>query len=144
MSVRIGRGRLLDTTALRIGVLGWSDSQITVDGSGDACHIIASVGGRVVGCGSAATSSLPGSTGQATRVYGVAVDPDFQGRGLGGRILEQLLARAARTGSPAVWANARESALPFYLDRGFQASGDPFTDPLSGLTDYRIVRQLDS
>jgi N-acetylglutamate synthase-like GNAT family acetyltransferase len=135
------RGTLADTVALRARVLGWAQPTIASDENRLARHIIAEVRGAVVGCGSAGPSPL----GQepAMRLWGVAVTPEHQGAGLGSQILTELLEHATRLGAPLVWANARKSALPFYLARGFQTVGEPFTDPLSGLTDFRIVRRLE-
>lgn len=78
------------------------------------------------------------------RFWGVAVLAPFQGRGLGSSILAELMAHGERLEADIVWANARESALPFYLARGFQLVGDKFTDTLSGLSDSRILKRLDN
>lgn len=53
----------------------------------------------------------------------MAVDPNWQGKGLGARILSILEARATKNGAQRVVLNAREQAAPFYLRRGYRQIG---------------------
>ena len=50
-----------------------------------------------------------------------------RGRGLGGQVLEALLAHAAAHGATRVWCNARLPAVPFYERAGFAVVSAEFT-----------------
>ena len=72
------------------------------------------------------------------RLRAMATDPDFQGCGLGGRVLsfgmDELSRRlAARGESEAVlWCNGRTGAERFYRRHGFSPIGDVFETPGTG------------
>jgi predicted GNAT family N-acyltransferase len=67
----------------------------------------------------------------ALRVRGLCVDAALRGRGLGRRLLDSAIARAALTFLSArfVWCNARTSATSFYEACGFEAIGEVFDVP---------------
>ena len=147
--VRIVEGLASDTAGLRQHVLGWSSTSISIDDHRQVMHLIAKIEPAVtVGCGSCAPSPFPteeAPPGCGMRFWGVAVLSPFQGRGVGKDILLRIIQRAAKVDADYVWANARESAVSFYLDLGFKSIGEPFIDALSGLTDVRVwlpVRQM--
>jgi predicted GNAT family N-acyltransferase len=76
-------------------------------------------GGRVVGTG----RLLPdGHIGR------MAVLAGWRGRGVGGRILAALVARARERGMPRVVLNAQTHAAPFYARHGFAAYGPEFIE----------------
>ena len=145
-SITVVEGTLADTRKLRTSVLGWQQPTVQVDRNRRSRHFVAlTESGVVVGCGSCGPSDIPDpifSHESAMRFWGVAILAPFQGRGLGTAILSELLTHGGRLKADIAWANARESALPFYLARGFREVGDRFTDALSGLTDSRILKRL--
>jgi hypothetical protein len=49
---------------------------------------------------------------------------------------------ARRRGAVLVWANARDSALDFYLANGFTVSGAGFRTTDTDLPHHRIVQRL--
>jgi GNAT superfamily N-acetyltransferase len=51
----------------------------------------------------------------------MAIDFDVQGRGYGAAVVETALAELRTMGVQQVWANARDSALGFYLSTGWTA-----------------------
>ena len=73
-------------------------------------------------------------------IANLAVDPAWRGRGLGARLLDDLLAMAAVRGATTVWLEVRESnasARRLYASRGFTEAGrrrryydDPVEDAL--------------
>jgi GNAT superfamily N-acetyltransferase len=67
----------------------------------------------------------------ALRFRGLCVDAPLRGRGLGKRLLDSAIARAALTFLSArfVWCNARTSATGFYEACGFEAIGEVFDVP---------------
>ena len=68
----------------------------------------------------------------------MAVGAEHRRRGLGSAAL-QFAADAADSRGWPMWANARETAVPFYLRHGFVLEGAGFPYVM-GLTHYRVVR----
>lgn len=72
------------------------------------------------------------------RLRAMATDRDFQGRGLGGRVLrfgvEELSRRLAGRGDAEaiLWCNGRTGATQFYQRHGFAAIGEVFETPGTG------------
>ena len=83
-------------------------------------HAIArDAGGRVIATG----RLLPdGHIGR------IAVLRTARGAGVGGAVLQALIAEAARRGLPEVALNAQTHALAFYLRHGFEAVGEVFME----------------
>jgi GNAT superfamily N-acetyltransferase len=79
--------------------------------------------GEIVAVGSV----LP--EGAGWRVRGMATAPGARGRGLGARVLAELLDHARAQGAALVWCNARIGALSLYERAGFDAVGEPFEEP---------------
>jgi enamine deaminase RidA (YjgF/YER057c/UK114 family)/GNAT superfamily N-acetyltransferase len=85
-----------------------------------ALHVGAISSGTIVGIGSVWPSPLPQSIyWDAWRIVGMAVDPNYQKRGIGSKILNHLLAHAAAQNSDLAWCNSREEAVPLYATAGF-------------------------
>lgn len=78
------------------------------------------------------------------QLRGMATDPaaHVRGRGFGAMVLTHGIERAAERGADVVWANARDSALGFYLAHGFVVSSDGFTTSDTVLPHHRIIRHL--
>jgi amino-acid N-acetyltransferase len=75
--------------------------------------VVAEENGRIMGCG-----SLVELTPQLTEVRSLAVDPDYQGRGLGSRIVGELVEMARAAGYDQVCAlTLREG---FFNAQGFE------------------------
>ncbi|HLT69109.1 MAG TPA: GNAT family N-acetyltransferase [Acidimicrobiales bacterium] len=68
----------------------------------------------------------------AWRLRGMATDPAWRSRGVGGRVLAALLAHVADQGGALVWCNARTPARRFYQRAGFRTHGEPWEDPEIG------------
>lgn len=87
--------------------------------------------GRVVGTG----RLLPdGHIGR------MAVLAAWRGQGIGGRILDALVARAREQGMRRVVLNAQTHAAPFYARHGFVAFGDEFME--AGIPHVAMTREL--
>src|SRR6185312_11470908 len=78
----------------------------------------------------------------ATYLWAMAVAEGWQGRGLGSRLIAELARRSLAAGRTVLWADARSSAVDFYLARGATAIGNAYRDPVTGLDDRRIVFDL--
>lgn len=72
------------------------------------------------------------------QLRGMATDPDAVGRGIGTMLLDTGVAHAQRHEAAGVWANARVSALDFYLNYGFVVAGPEFVTESTGLP-HRLV-----
>ena len=83
--------------------------------------------GTAVGGVSVVVDPLPGFA--SLRLALMAVDPAFQGRGIGRHLVLAVQDRAGAAGL-AVWAAARLSALDFYTGLGFRARGDVYVGPM--------------
>ena len=78
----------------------------------------------------------------AWKVRGMAVKPERQGEGLGGRLLEEIEARATGAGIEVLWADGRDSALGFYRRRGWVVEGESYLTPATGLAHHTIIRDV--
>jgi predicted GNAT family N-acyltransferase len=70
----------------------------------------------------------------------MAVLPEWRGRGIGGRILAALIARARERGMRRVVLNAQTHAAPFYARHGFVAFGDEFME--AGIPHVAMARDI--
>jgi len=86
-------------------------------------HVLASRGSRSVGTGRFCMAG-PG-TAQVGRL---AVLPEERGTGVGGALLEALVAEAARRGFARVHLYAQVQATGFYRKAGFYDDGPPLWD----------------
>lgn len=113
-----------------------------------AAHVGAFDGELVVGCATVIPSPYPGDDGgagaieSAWQLRGMAVSPDRQGSGIGALVLGEALILVAATGAPALWANARSTALGFYAAMGFEIVSDEFSYGPAELPHKRILRHL--
>ena len=62
-----------------------------------------------------------------------------RGRGLGDALLAAGLERCRGLGAESVWARARDTALTFYEQRGFEVIGDGYIDAETGLPHRDVV-----
>lgn len=56
----------------------------------------------------------------------MAVDPHWQGKGLGRQLLQSAENTLLHEGIQKIWLNARQKALGFYLKMGYQSVGEKF------------------
>ncbi len=69
----------------------------------------------------------------------LGVDPDHQGKGLGGTLLQPALAQADEEGLPCYLETLEEKNLAFYLRHGFKVLVDD-REPHSGLQFWTMIR----
>ena len=91
--------------------------------------------GPVVGCVTVLADPLPGRA--SLHLVLMAVDPGWQGRGVG-RALVGTVQDVASAAGLDVWAAARTTALAFYGALGFRPLGDGF-DGAMGLPHRRVL-----
>ena len=71
----------------------------------------------------------------------MAVDPRFQGRGLGGLVLKALETRARDAGASRLILNARASAQRFYEQHGYKVEA-PAERLFNGVDHWRMSKDL--
>jgi GNAT superfamily N-acetyltransferase len=99
------------------------DARWDCDALPDTRHWLLEERGRVLGV--ATVLSSPITEGPEWQLRGMAVDDGQQGRGLGRRLLDGLVAEVAQP----LWCNARLSAVPFYEKAGWRVISDAFDIP---------------
>lgn len=117
-------------------------ARATYAGEGEHFHVGALKDGHLVSTAGFAEEAHPDyldAFGPVQwRLRGMASDPDVQGRGLGGKVLEfgieELARRLAARGaeSAVVWCNGRTGAQVFYERHGFSPIGALFETPGTG------------
>jgi GNAT superfamily N-acetyltransferase len=127
------------TFALRRGVLGWPAPVTRIDDE-HAVHLALTHDDAVIAVVSHASWPCPAVPGRPARYFwGMAVDAAHRGRGAGRRLLAAVAGRADAAGESVLWADARETAVPFYLACGARVIGPPYLDEVTGLSDRRVV-----
>ena len=63
------------------------------------------------------------------QLRGMAVALDYQGQGLGERLIKQGKTVLQQQGVRGIWCNAREPVIPFYQRQGFLSIGERFDIP---------------
>ncbi|MCX7550787.1 GNAT family N-acetyltransferase [Xanthomarina sp. F2636L] len=66
------------------------------------------------------------------QLRGMAILKEFQQKGLGKRLMDEGENILSQNKVDLLWFNARDVAVPFYINRGFQTLGAPFNIPNIG------------
>jgi len=105
-------------------------------------HFAAVLDGRVVGC--ATILRRPWMDKPAWQLRGMAVEPQYQRRGIGTLLLEAIERTVrAEPHSLQLWCNARTPAIEFYRRHGWQRVGQEFVIPTAG-PHYRMYKLLEA
>jgi GNAT superfamily N-acetyltransferase len=130
-----------DAEALRISVLGWAAGAVPGDDDPAAIHLAQrDDSGAVIAVVSFMLHPCP-ERPQVRSVYfwGMGVLPEWQRRGIGSQLLAEVVSEARSQGAGLVWADARETAVPFYERAGALASGTLYEDEVTRLRDRRVI-----
>ena len=139
----------VETHDLRRRVLraGDPDASVVFDGDDDPATLhlgIRGSSGELLAVSTWRTAPGPVDPAPTDRqLRGMAVDDGLRGTGIGSVLLTAGVQRAFDDGAAAVWANARDRALPFYARHGFDVVGAGFVDPTTGIPHHRIRRVRD-
>jgi len=133
---------------LRRNVLRGGDPTVVVEDPRDSepssLHLAVRVDGYVVTSGSFYVATSPVNPTQSSmQLRYLATDPIFQSQGLGAALLREAETRLIRRGVDLLWANARDTALEFYLREGWETLPD--SEHLSSETNLPhtvILKQL--
>ncbi len=110
------------------------------DAAPGAFHLGSFSGDRIVGIASFSREHIEG-THNAYRLRGMAVDPAFQGKGIGTHIMAFAFEHLLLLGCDVLWCNARTSAAGFYAALGFEIFSEEFDIPGVG-PHYKMKRHL--
>ena len=146
--MRVAQVRAEATYELRRQVLrdGRADADVRFagdDAAGTFHLAILDDAGRSLAVATASLQSCPLRVGRrAWKVRGMAVAPESRAQGLGGRLLEEIEARAIAEAVEVLWADGRDIALGFYRHHGWSVEGDGYLTPATGLPHHTVVRDL--
>lgn len=87
-------------------------------------HCVAVAAGEVVGT----VSWYPEVGAASGKLVQMAVEPAWERRGVGARLVRALEARAATEGAAEVHMHARDLAVGFYAKLGYRVEGEPFVE----------------
>ena len=90
-----------------------------------AWHIVALENEKVIGCVLLAPLNEENSEAQLMQM---AVHPDFQRKGIGKLLVEEVLNIARENSISSVKCHSRAKAVDFYLKMGFNIYGEPFEE----------------
>ncbi len=80
--------------------------------------------------------------GNNFQIYQMAVEPTWQGQGLGRRVLQSLVNEARQRGGRSLSLNARVNPAGFYEKQGFQSIGGIFASRATGLPHISMRKKL--
>jgi GNAT superfamily N-acetyltransferase len=142
-SITIGPVGVEEIVDLRHAVLRPGLARETAYFPGDrdplTIHLAAKDGQTVVACATVLVNQWQGRP--ACQLRGMAVDPPYQRRGVGARLLAQIERLAAENGVDVIWANARKPAVEFYRKHGWEIVSGAFEIPTAG-PHFKMVRKL--
>jgi predicted N-acetyltransferase YhbS len=104
-------------------------------------HVGAFDDGVVIGCATVFPQPYQDEP-FAWQMRGMAVDPAYQGRGIGRRVLEAATDAVRATEAPLIWANGRVGAMSFYQQLGWESVGEVFEYGPASLPHLVVVRRL--
>lgn len=82
------------------------------------------------------------SSSIAIQLRGMAVDHIHRKSGLGKKLIDAGIAHARSLNAKYIWANARDTALPFYLRNEFVLVGDGFIEEVTKLPHHMVVLNI--
>jgi predicted GNAT family N-acyltransferase len=81
-----------------------------------------------------------GQRGDEWQIYQMVVEPEYQGLGLGRRILQALVDGAIERGASCLVLNARVTKVGFYERFGFEVVGNVFVSAVTGVAHVQMRR----
>jgi GNAT superfamily N-acetyltransferase len=145
---RVDRVSATELHDLRRRVLRENDATKSVDEPRDAdptsLHFAGILDGRVVVSASFYPMTAPVRPDLVSyQLRYMAVDGDVQGHGYGARVLDAAEPALREAGAEQLWANARDTALGFYLKTGWELiPGSEHISAETQLPHHRIVKLI--
>lgn len=103
--------------------LGLEFTQEQLDAEHTDYHLTAWQDDQLVGC----LILTPGEQGRI-KMRQVAIDPDWQGKGVGKQLVQYSEQFAKEKGFTTMYCHARDLAVPFYEKLGYHTVGEPFVE----------------
>lgn len=100
----------------------------------ECLHLVALEEERVLGC------VLFRPQDKTGRLFAMAVSEPMQGKGVGTKLVRELIRLVRERGFHEIFLHARDHALGFYERLGFQVTGDPFLEV--GIRHLRMQQRL--
>ncbi len=66
------------------------------------------------------------------RLRGMATAEEWRNQGVGGALLQAVIAHVGDHGGGLLWCHARMAAVAFYQRNGFATRGEPWVEPIIG------------
>ena len=98
-------------------------------------HLLALDGDQLIAC-----LVLTPQSKDTIKMRQVAVEPDWQGKGVGKKLVEFSERIAREKGFSKMVLNARDTAVPFYLKLDYEIEGEPFEEVT--IPHRRMVKEL--
>jgi len=96
---------------------------------------------ELVACSSWIPQAWPlDETRPAIQLKGMAVAKHLQGSGIGAELLRAGVRQSEDHGAHYIWARARDSALKFYMQNGFDVFGEQFVDEATGMGHHLVMK----
>jgi GNAT superfamily N-acetyltransferase len=140
---------LAQTQPLRSEVLRDGRAQgvsVPTDDLPETFHLGAVENGEIVGTSTYFPAVCPHQpeVNNAYMLRFMAVSPAYQGQGIGASLINRAVELLRERGVELLWANARDTALRFYLDHGFnEIPGSSFVHESSGMPHTVVVRRIE-
>jgi N-acetylglutamate synthase-like GNAT family acetyltransferase len=102
-------------------------------------HLAVRNDGKIIACATVLVNQWEGE--RACQLRGMAVDPAWQGKSIGRKLLDEVHRTGINSGVRILWANARVPAAEFYRKNGWEIVSEQFEIPTAG-PHYKMVRRL--
>ncbi len=76
------------------------------------------------------------------QIYQMVVVPEYQGHGLGMRLLQALVEAAIEREANLVILNARVAKMHFYQKFGFKSAGEVFASSMTGVPHIKMRKEI--
>ncbi|MBS7629078.1 GNAT family N-acetyltransferase [Candidatus Bathyarchaeota archaeon] len=106
------------------------------DLEGEATHIVALIGGEIIGVG-----RIHFNSNIEAQIRYMAVENHYREMGVGSMILKRLEDVARVRGARRIVLNAREEAVKFYRKHGYEVVGDAGT-LFDSIRHWRMIKNL--
>ena len=101
-----------------------------------AFHLIGIMHNKIIACG-----RLHKNSSIEAQIRYMAVDKKYRGRGLGKKIVEHLEDYASRNQFKTIVLNARDHAIKFYQNSGYELVG-PYNGSDTGIPHSKMIKKL--
>tara|TARA_B100001057_G_C22175760_1_gene691191 strand:+ start:28 stop:465 length:438 start_codon:yes stop_codon:yes gene_type:complete len=101
-----------------------------------AFHLIGILHNKIIACG-----RLHKNSSIEAQIRYMAVDKKYRGRGLGKKIVEHLEDYASRNQFKTIVLNARDHAIKFYQNSGYELVG-PYNGSDTGIPHSKMIKKL--